>query len=174
MNIPRSYRLSRVRTGLATAGLLLALGSLGGCGVYTLNPRGQSTVSTMYVAPFDNETAEYGLADRLTEIIIDAFIADGSIRVVAESEAEAVLLGTLTNYERQVQKYDQNDQVETYKIVMDFDIVLRNAEDQSDIWKENLRQEGLYDAVEETEEDGQRRAGGWLVEAVLNRTTKSW
>lgn len=165
-------RVVRLLWGLSVGIGVVAL--MVGCGVYTFNPRGQSDIGTIYIAPFENETPEYGLADRLTEIVIDAFIADGTMKVVPESDAEAHLLTTLRSYERVVQAYDANDRVETYKVVMNFDMTLRNPEDGSDIWKEQMRQEGVYDADEETEEDGQRRAGEWLVEAVLNKTTKSW
>ena len=147
---------------------------LAGCGVYTFNPRGKSTVSSIYVAQFENETSEYGLTDRLTEITIDAFISDGSIKVLPEADAEAVLIAVLKRYERVVQQYDENDQVLSYKIILDLDVTLQKASDQSEIWKDRIPAEGVYDAIEETEEDGQRRAGEWLVEAVLNKTTKSW
>ena len=147
---------------------------LAGCGVYSFNPRGKSTVGSIYVAPFENETSEYGLTDRLTEITIDAFIADGSIKVLPETDAEAVLVAVLRRYERAVQQYDENDQVLSYKIILDLDVTLQKTSDQSEIWKDRIPAEGVYDAVEETEEDGQRRAGEWLVDAVLNKTTKSW
>ena len=142
--------------------------------MYSFNPRGKSAVGSIHVAPFENETPEYGLTDRLTEITIDAFIADGSIKVLPESDAEAVLVSVLKRYERAVQEFDENDQVLSYKIILDLDVTLQKTSDQSEIWKERIPAEGIYDAVEETEEDGQRRAGEWLVEAVLNKTTKSW
>ena len=110
----------------------------------------------------------------MTEYVIDAFIADGNLKVVSSDVADAVLIGKLTFYERQVEKFDENDQVEEYKAVMDFQITLQNPKDQSEMWSEKVRQEGIYEADTETEEDGQRRAGARLVEFVLNRTTKSW
>jgi len=148
--------------------------SAGGCGVYTLNPAGKSKLGSIAVEPFENKTSEYGLTDRITEIIVDAFIADGTIKVLPSSAADAVLTGVLTRYQRVPQEYDENDQVQKYKVVMDFEIALKNPDDQSDIWKEQMRQEGIYDAASEMEEDGQRLAGQRLVEAVINRTTKSW
>ncbi len=153
---------------------LVALLTWGGCGVYTFNPRGSSSIETIAVEPFENETAEYGLADRMTELVVDEFIADGNIKVVSAAAAEVLLVGILKDYRRVVEKYDENDQVDEYKIVMDFEIALVNAEDQTDIWRENITQEGVYDAVEESEEIGQERAAGRLVEAVINKTTKSW
>lgn len=151
--------------------LLLALA---GCGVYTFNPRGKSEISTIAVEPFDNQTPEYGLTDRLTEVIIDAFITDGNLKVVPLDDADAILTGTLLKYERAVERFDENDQVEEYKVVMDFEITLKNPKDQSEIWTERLTQQGVYNASDQTEEDGQQIAGQRLVEAIINKTTKSW
>lgn len=156
------------------ASLACVLNLAAGCGVYSFNPRGESTLSAIAVEPFENETTQYGLADQMTEYVIDAFIADGNLKVVSADVADAVLIGKMTFYERQVEKFDENDQVEEYKAVMDFQITLRNPHDQTDMWSEKVREEGIYDAATETEEDGQRRAGERLVEFVLNRTTKSW
>ena len=145
-----------------------------GCGVYTFNPRGQSTVSTITVELFENQTSQYGLADQMTEAVIDAFIADGTMKVVSADVAEAILTGTLTRYERLLQEFDEADQVSEYKIQIGFDVTLKNPTDQSEIWTIQLTLDGIYDANNETEEDGQRLVGEQLVEAVLNKTTKSW
>ena len=154
--------------------IVLTAQAVTGCSVYSFNPRGQSDIQTIAIEPFENQTSEYGLADRLTEVIVDAFIADGNLRVVSADGADAVLVGTLTHYERTAEKFDENDQVEEYKIIMDFRIALRNPDDQADIWSEQMRQEGIYNAVEESEEEGQERAGARLVQAVIDKTTKSW
>ena len=155
-------------------GLMCIVVTLAGCGVYTFSPKGRSEITTIAVEPLENETSEFGLADRLTEIIIDSLIADGNLKVVSVSQADAVLIGSLTAYDRVPEEFDQNDQVQKYKVMMDFTIVLRNNRDGTDFWKEKTRQEGVYDANLEAEEDAQARAGGRLVEMIINRTTKSW
>jgi len=147
---------------------------LSGCGVYTMNPKGKSEIRTIAIDPLENETTEFGLADQLTEFIIDAFIADGNLKVVSPDQADAILMGSLTHHERVTEAFDQNDQVQSYKMVMDFRITLQNASSGEDYWSQTTRQEGVYDADTETEEDGQRRAGARLVEMIINRTTKSW
>ena len=126
------------------------------------------------MAPFENKTPQYELSSQLTELIVDAFIADGTIKVLPESKAEAVLTGMLTGYEILPYIYDENDQVKQYKVRMTFQISLTNPKDNTELWNTNMTQEGLYDAFTETEQDGQRRASERLVEAVINRTTKSW
>jgi len=147
---------------------------ISGCGVYTFNPSGKSDIKTIAVEPFENRTSEYGLADRLTDVVIDAFIADGTVKVVPLTGADAVLEAVLTNYERVVSQFDESDQVQTYKVVMNFEVTLRNPRDNSEFWKEQMRQEGIYDANTQTEEYGQNAAGAQLVDAILTKTTKSW
>lgn len=156
-------------------GVVLALAiAVTGCGIYTLNPGGKSQLGSVAIAPFENETTQYELSSRLTELIVDAFISDGSIKVLPEDKAEAVLTGMLTGYERDPYVFDENDQVLQYRILMDFQITLTNPKDNTELWKESMRQEGVYNADTETEEDGQRRASERLVEAIINKTTKSW
>ncbi len=156
-----------------TVGLIGLATLLAGCGVYSFTP-GKATISTIALEPFENQTPQYSLADQMTETVIDAFISDGSLKVVESDVAEAILVGTLTSYERLVHEFDQSDQVAQYKVQIGFDVALTNPEDQSEIWKIQLTLDGIYDADGETEEDGQRLVGEQLVDAVINKTTKSW
>ncbi len=165
------YFVHTVRT---VALLMVILIMCSGCSVYTFNPKGKSSISSIYIFPFENITSELTLTERLTTLITDAFIAEGSIKLLPEENAEAVLIGSLNRYERLPHRFDQNDQVEQYKVVMSFDLTLRNPTDQTDIWKEVTIQEGIYDAATETEEVGQSKAVARLVEAILNKTITSW
>lgn len=154
--------------------LAMTIGAFSGCGVYTFNPAGKSSIKSIAVLPFENQTDQYELTDRLTEIIVDQFIEDGNLKLLPESSADAVLSGVLTRYSRVANIYTETDEVTEYKVLMDFRVTLTDPKDSKEIWTEQMNQEGVFDAVSETEEDGQNRAGARLVEAILNRTTKSW
>ena len=145
-----------------------------GCGVYTFNPKGQSEIKSITVERFENRTTEYGLADQMSDLVIDAFIKDGNLRIVSLENADAILNGLLTRYERKPYKYDLNDQVESYEVVMDFDIALKKPATDSEIWKEKMTQRGIYNVADETEEIGRQKAIKLLVEAIINKTTNSW
>lgn len=159
---------------MRTLVLFFLLAFLAGCGVYTLNPAGKSAIKTITVEQFENKTTEFGLTDRLTEFVIDAFIKEGSLKVVPSGKGDASLVAVLNRYQKVPAKFDESDQVEEYKVVLDLQVTLKNPKDDSEIWTEPMTQEGVFNANTETEEDGQRKAGGRLVEAILNRTTKSW
>ncbi|MCK4573813.1 MAG: LptE family protein [candidate division Zixibacteria bacterium] len=152
----------------------LAIMVLASCGVYTFTPGGQSKIKTIAVERFENRTAEYGLEDVMTDQIIDAFIADGNLKVVSRENADAVLNGILTRYDRRAHDPDENDLVTSYAINMYFDITLTNPADNTEIWSEKLTQIGVYQLETQSEADGQQAAIGLLIEAIINKTTKSW
>lgn len=149
------------------------VGSMAGC-IYTFNPKGKSDIKTLAVEPFDNRTSEYGLSDRLTTIVIDAFIKDGSMRIVPADKADAIIHGVLTGYERQVVTFDTTDQVSQYRVVLTCEVSLKTTKNDSTLWTQSMIQEGVYSAANETEEQGQQRAGEHLVAAVLTKATKDW
>jgi len=145
-----------------------------GCGVYTFNPKGKSSIKTISIERFSNNTSEYGLEDRMTDQIIDAFISDGTLKIATAENSEAVLNGALVSYVRKPYNPDENDQVNEYAVRMTFNISLVNQADGVEIWKDNITQLGVYNLESETEEDGQQKAIEFLIETIINKTTKSW
>jgi hypothetical protein len=164
-----AYRKSKIIVSLAFFGVFL----FSGC-FYSMNPRGAVTVKSVAIERFQNDTPEFGLADQMTDAVTTAFIADGTMKVLPKEQAEAVLLGTLTRYQRLPYEYDENDQVSSYAVEMDFDILLKKPINDSLLWQERMSQRGVYNLETETEEIGRQRALELLVQAIINRTTKSW
>jgi hypothetical protein len=145
-----------------------------GCGVYTFSPGGKSSPKALSVERFENETAEMVLADRMTDLVMDAFIRDGKIKIVTPGNADAILTGTLTSYRRSPFEFDENDQVTSYSVVMTFQIALKNPDGETDIWSAPISQEGFYDVASETEEDAQEDAVDRLIDEIIARTTNPW
>jgi hypothetical protein len=151
-----------------------AILSLGGCGIYSFSPGGKSSIETIAVTQFENETIESGLSSRMTDLVIDAFISDGNLKVVSSADADAVLVGTLTSYRREAYTYDESDNVSQYAVRLVFNVTLQKRESGEELWKEVFYSEGIYSADTETEDDGQVLAANQLVVDIINRTTKSW
>jgi len=131
-------------------------------------------ISTIAISQFENKTIEAGLSNTLTDLVIDAFISDGNLKVVSEADADGVLYGILTSYKREAYNYDEADNVAQYVVKLNFDVTLKKRDSEENFWQEQFYSEGVFDAFEETEEDGQMMAVEKLVQDILNRTTKSW
>lgn len=144
-----------------------------GCGIYSFSPGGKSSIKTIAVVQFENKTIEYGISSRMTDLVIDALISDGNLKIVSRSEADATLVGVMTNYERKPYTYDESDVVSQYIVKIVFDITLQDK-DEKELWRERFYNEGIYSADDQTEDDGQVLAADKLVIDIINRTTKSW
>ncbi len=153
---------------------LLVLTLIAGCGVYKFNPGGKATIDSVAINRFENQTLQFGLEDRMTDIVTDAFISDGTIKVLPPDAAESLLSAVLTRYELQPHEFDETDRVTRYRVVMGFDVTLTRRVNDSLLWQQNVTQQGIYEADTETEETGQERAIELLVEEIITRTTKSW
>ncbi len=152
--------------------VVVCLGST--CGIYSFTPGGKSSIKTIFIPQFENKTIEVGLSGQMTDLVVDAFIRDGSIKVVERDKAEAILHGVLSNYRREAYTYDEADNVSQYVVKVTFTVELRNATENEAIWLETFYSEGIYNAASESEEDGQTRAADKLVVDIINRTTKNW
>ena len=163
-----------VRAKATIAGVLLTCALIfSGCGVYSFSGSVGSSIKTIAVPVFENKTVEYAIAEDLSAGVIDGFVADNTLKVVGRSKADAILDGTVTGYERVAYTYNEEDQVQEYKVNITVSVRL-TKKDGGIIWEElALSAYGIYKAEEE-EEIGQTRAIEKIAEDIINRTVRDW
>lgn len=154
--------------------IVTALLGLTACGVYSFKSSGGPLVESIAVTQLDNKTNQSGVAERITELVVDQMIRDGTIAVVSPSSAEAILQGSLTGYRREPFEYDETDQVPRFVIKLTLELSLIRSSTGDEIWKATFANEGVYEADSESEEDGQLRAAQLLAVDIINKTTRSW
>lgn len=169
----------KTRTGARSLALELSLYAvallcLASCGVYSFKSSGGPLVESIAVTQLENKTNQSGVADRITELVVDQMIRDGTIAVVSPTSAEAILQGSLTGYRREPFEYDETDQVPRFVVKLTLELSLIRSSNGEEIWKSTFANEGVYMADEETEEDGQLRAAQLLAVDIINKTTRSW
>ncbi len=154
--------------------ILLVSMSLIACTPYSFSPSGKSAFKSVHIAQIENQTIQYEMADRLTDAIIDAFVQDNTVEVLDVSRAEAVMTGSVTNYRRDAHTFDLQDVVTEYAVKVTVHVKVVKANSEEIIWEEDFYAEGIFDANEELEEDGQNRAIELIKINILDKTTKSW
>jgi hypothetical protein len=98
-----------------------------GCAHVPIHPL-PSSVHTVYVQMFKNQSFQYGMEERLTNAVIKELIADHRLRVVNTPEqADAILSGTITNYTRDVLAFDRDGNVEMYTLTLTAAFVLKDS-----------------------------------------------
>jgi len=153
--------------------IILAL-VLAGCGIYSFSGSMRSGIETIAVPVFENKSVEFGIAEELTSGVIDEFVSDNTLKVIPKSNADAILNGTITRYDRVAYTYDENDQVQEYKVNITVNVNLSKT-DGTIVWEEAaLNAYGIYSADSETEEDGKIRAIAKAAEDIVNLTIRDW
>jgi hypothetical protein len=74
---------------------LLACCLLLGC--YSFRGQIAGDIKTLAIPTFTNESTEFGLSETVTDELIRGFQKDGTLRIVPDSQADAILVGTLVD-----------------------------------------------------------------------------
>ncbi len=158
---------------------LLILTLTARCGFYSFkSTSGGTTFKTIAVPLFDNQTQEYGIREILADSIANRIVRDNSLKIVPENQADVILRGSITKYERAVHTFDKAETVKEYIVRIFVKAALENVKEKKSEWEEeNLLGWGIYNVIitpPETEDDGKAKAIAKLAEDIVNKTVKSW
>lgn len=104
--------------------LIIGLFFVSGCG-YTQDVKLPNDIKTIAVETFKNEIPpseqfafRAGLEGELRNALVEQFLLDGNLKVVDESEADAVLKGSIISYEQEGLQFDRLESVEEYRLFL--------------------------------------------------------
>ncbi|MCJ7508223.1 MAG: LPS assembly lipoprotein LptE [candidate division Zixibacteria bacterium] len=143
------------------------------CGPYSFHGTSLPGVNSIAIPSFENQTAEYGLSESITEKLVDGFVQNHVLKVLNQKEADAILYGTITKYQRRAYTYDEQENIKEYISEIYVKVWLEDKNKKRNLWEENMKGWGVYSVTEE-ETQGKERAVEKLVEDIINRTVKSW
>lgn len=157
--------------------LLALIVSITGCGVYSFSGHGIGGVETIAIESFENQTAEFGIREELSDAILNALLKDRTLTVVDRSNADAILFGNILSIRDNPLTYDQNETVSEYEISISMSFVLRDPEKTDPVWQGTLTGKGSYPFTSggTTErEEGMDKALDRLAQDLLNKLTSDW
>jgi len=164
---------------LPLLGLVLAA-TVGGCG-YTVSSTLPSHLKTLAIPTFANSTVEFGLAEDITQSLVNGFLADRRLQIVQERDANAVLRGTVATYRNQVFGFTTSERATEYEIVLVVKVAFRDVVKNRDLWKEDaLTVRTTYNVVQvgtepaKTEADGRKDVIQKLTDRIVSRTVQGW
>ena len=166
--------------GLGLGIALILAAAAPGCG-YTVRSSLPSHLKTLAIPIFGNNTVEFGLADDITQSLVNGFLADRSMRIVQERDANAVLRGSVVAYRNQVFGYTSSERATEYEIVLTVQVAFRDMIKNRDVWKEDaLTVRTTYNVVAvgtepaKTETDGRKEVVQKLTDQIVSRTVQGW
>ncbi len=143
-----------------------------GCAFYSTSATGGSGIRSLAIPLLDNRSLEPGIQQTLTDSLIQAFVADGALRVVDEDQADVVLKGTVVEVREEPFTYGQT--ADQYQISVFLDVSCYDTRKKKALWEERgLRGYGIYNAAarrEEARREGLGAAFEMLARDIVDRT----
>jgi hypothetical protein len=167
-----------IPTILAVSFLLLpaTVFFLAGCSHYSVSGSLPSHIKAAAVPLFENETVEPGIVQEVTETVINAIISNGAMKVVGESQADAVVNGTIMNVRDEADTYSRSEQAKQFRIRIFADVRFFDRRKNRVIWEEKgLEGWARYDASSSSaREDAKKEALKMLANLIIDKTVAGW
>ena len=132
-----------MRTMLSILALMLLLSS--GCWYYSFTDKPYPNIETVQIEYIENNTTEFDLADIITQDMIDEIDKSGIVKVIS-SNADAVISGSVTKYERTIHTYTEDEQPEEYRITISVRLKFYDSMSEKLLWESNFEGYGTYES----------------------------
>lgn len=163
------------KSQLVTISILFIL-ILSGCR-YQLQPQLPAAASKIAIPTFDNQTLQYGVAETLTNSVVEQFLLDGRLRVVAEKEADLTLRGKITQYLKETLSEVSMGLTE-YRVKLEISVTLISTKDGKALWEKKVEEATTYTPTEggevQTDHDAIRETGRKIGEDLVNLVMEGW
>lgn len=161
---------------------LFAFYFFSGCMRYSFSGAVPGHLKTVAVPLFENQTAEYGVVERITDKVIQDIQRDNTLKITDENSADSILRGTLLRIEDTPYTYSGQEQVQSYsvgeyKLTLTVQITYSDQTKGEDLWTQEFRAWGTYNYVTGApgeREEGFQEAIDKLAEDILNQTVSGW
>ena len=155
---------------------------LSACGFYSVSGSLPGHIKTAAVPLFDNETTEPQLVEDVTDAVIDAIIANGSMKIASEFRADAVVRGIIIDVIEEPDQFSRDEQAQKFIIRVLARVTFFDRVKNRPLWEEE-RLEGWarYDATGSVSEgdpvsrdDAMGDALDMLAKEIIDRTVTGW
>lgn len=165
------------RVGRRGRWALLAVALVAGCGYGLRAGKLRPGLERVAVPYFDNRSDEPQIEIELTEAVIAGLVADRTLRIAEESEAQALVLGTVRRYTFGEAFFGSDRRAEEYRIDIEVEVrVVEREGDEVIAGPQRIRGTGSYYLSEGQagEAEARAQAARMIVEGILNLVVEEW
>ncbi len=155
---------------------------LPGCMKYSFTGAVPTHLKTVAVPLVKNQTAEYGVVERLTDALVSRIQRDNSLKIADQGSADAILRGTLVRVEDVPYTYSGQEQpssfqVNDYRLTLVLKIEYFDQTKNEVIWNQEFRNWGTYThttGAPDEREVGFEGAITKVADDVVNQMVSGW
>lgn len=161
-----------------TVRLLLAqlLFFLSSCGPYSFSGSSSPHIKTVAVPIFQDQTAEFGVNEKLTQAVIDQFTRDNTLQITDRRNADSIIEGVILRVDDQAGAFTSNEQVQDIKVFVTVGVRYEDQVKRKVIWEEEITQWGTFDPNDGSQgrNEGIEEAISKIASEILNRSVSTW
>jgi hypothetical protein len=156
--------------------LFYLAGLLVSCGIYSFSGSLAPHLKTIAIPLFDNRTVEYGIAEELTDTVINEFTQDNSLKIAERNDADVLIEGSIVRVEDRAGAFNAEEQVQDIKIYVTAKIKATDQVKKTVLWEERLTQWGTFDPAggPDARSDAIHEALDKISKEILNKTVSGW
>lgn len=124
------------------------------CGYYSLAGSIPPHIRTLNIPLMDNETAEFGLAEDITDGILQRFNEEGILHVKDDDSADSILRGTVKKVTDGPYTYSKTESVSEYRYKIDIFIEWYDLKEEKSLLKGKYSGWGAYGLSGDIGSDG--------------------
>jgi len=147
------------------------------CGIYsfsgsTLAPH----LKTVAIPLFEDQTAEFGIDQQLTDAVIGAINEDNTLKTVDAADADALLSGLIASISDRAGQYNEEEKAEDFRVYITVRVSFEDRHNRQTLWEKSFTDWGQYrpGSGDETREAAIEEAVGKLALSILNETVSGW
>ena len=150
---------------------------ISGCGYYSFKGALPSHIKTAAIPLFENNTEYPNVRDDLTNMVVDAFIADNSLAITDESNADLIISGTIVDIPSpKASLVRVGEQVEEFHVTVKVKVKCEDVKNNKVLWEKSLSEYGIMSGLSDDEEReiAITAALEKITEDILNNTLGYW
>lgn len=156
-NIPNSK--------LLTAFVVVLTSVWFGCGFYSFTGSIPPHIKTISIPLFVNETAEFGIAESVTDEVTNTFLEENILKVVESDLTDSQLMGTIKKVTDSPYTYSETEEVLEYRFSVTIQVEWFDVSREESLLKKSYSSWGSYSLTEDISSDGIDNDGDGEIDA---------
>ena len=160
-------------TGRSLLLLILLFGL--NCAYYSFSGSLPPHLRSVAVPLFEDNTAEFGVKEELTDAIVTQFRKDNSLKLGTDRDSDVLVKGIILRIRDDAASYNQDESVESAKVYVSVKVECTDTVKRKILWQETLSRWGTYDP-EQTDDRNQAISDAiiQLSDEIVNKTVTGW
>ncbi|MBH31642.1 MAG: hypothetical protein CMG71_06595 [Candidatus Marinimicrobia bacterium] len=132
--------------------LLLSFFLLAGCGIYSFTGSIPSHIKSITIPLFVNETAEFGIAEAVTDEVANVFLEENILRI--RGKGDSILWGTIKRVDDKPYTYSEREEVLEYRYSVGISVEWFDVKEDKVLLSKNYTNWGAYSLTADVASDG--------------------